>query len=202
MRTFHLAVHQGKVNVVHVWQHKYFLEDNQNKNCGLGDDKKECFMFFLFYFVLYYLHFHLELFLELLFNPLSHMTGSHLSLPQFWTHMQVQLGRHREAVPAGRNHQEYCVDFLTNGVKDMTVESHFNILRQIFEYISRAVIRRKKKEHNEHGRLFKKPKRIISSFFLIYIIIIIRQNVFFKFSGSFAATNLNFFTWISHLLTL
>lgn len=49
VRTVHLAVHQGKVDVVHVWQHKYFLEDNQNKNCGLEDDKKkECFVFFFF----------------------------------------------------------------------------------------------------------------------------------------------------------
>lgn len=52
VRTVHLAVHQGKVDVVHVWQHKYFLEDNQNKNCGLEDDKKnECFVFFLSCFV-------------------------------------------------------------------------------------------------------------------------------------------------------
>lgn len=29
VRTVHLAVHQGKVDIIHVWHHKYFLEDNQ-----------------------------------------------------------------------------------------------------------------------------------------------------------------------------
>lgn len=36
VRTVHLAVHQGKVDVVHVWQHKYFLEDNSNKKLWAG----------------------------------------------------------------------------------------------------------------------------------------------------------------------
>lgn len=29
VRTVHLAVHQGKVDVVHVWQHKYFLGEKK-----------------------------------------------------------------------------------------------------------------------------------------------------------------------------
>lgn len=29
-----VAVHQGKVDIVHVWHHKYFLEDNQKPTVG------------------------------------------------------------------------------------------------------------------------------------------------------------------------
>lgn len=49
-------------------------------------------MFFFFFF-------YLELILQFLFNPLGHMTERHLPLPQFGTHMQIQLGGHTEAVP-------------------------------------------------------------------------------------------------------
>lgn len=54
VRTVHLAVHQGKVDIIHVWHHKYFLEDKQNKNCGLQENflkRKECFLFCFAVFV-------------------------------------------------------------------------------------------------------------------------------------------------------
>lgn len=46
--------------------------------------------------------FYLELILKFLFNPLSHMTKSHLPLPQLGADMQIQLWGHRKAVPKER----------------------------------------------------------------------------------------------------
>lgn len=43
---------------------------------------------------------HLELVLELLLDPVAHMAEAQLSLPQLGANMQVQFGRHAEAVPA------------------------------------------------------------------------------------------------------
>lgn len=48
VRTVHLAVHQGKVDVVHVWQHKYFLEEKQSPNCEVDDDTTVCCIFVCF----------------------------------------------------------------------------------------------------------------------------------------------------------
>ncbi len=94
LRAVHPRTHQGQVDVVHVRQHKHFLEEKKH-NCGRSEETREEDS------VTFSIFSNLELVLQFLFNPLGHMTKSHLPLPQFGTHMQIQLGGRTEAIPAG-----------------------------------------------------------------------------------------------------